>query len=119
MSLLRTAVNLINRHGIDCTYKVIVEGVYNVATRTVTNTSTEITLKAFRLIQNTKDTSSPNLVSKNDSTVLLAGLEAEAKGVIPKVGDIIVYDSEELEVKVVMKHWALGKVSLYRLIVTR
>lgn len=114
-NLLRTALNLINRHGIDCTYEVITKGVYNIDTQKRTDTSVSVTVKAYRPMYEVKGTETLSQVNRTQSVILISGLEAETKGVVPKKGDKITYDGQKIEIDKVMKHWALGKVSVYRL----
>lgn len=114
-SLLRTALNLINRHGIDCTYEAITKGDYDIDTQRRIDTPVISIVKAYRPMYEVKGTETLSQVNKTQSVILISGLEAETKGVVPKKGDKITYDGQKIEIDKVMKHWALGKVSVYRL----
>lgn len=116
--LLKSALNLIVRHGINCNYSVVTKGIYNVDTQKREDSKIDYVVKAYRPIYDVKQSESLSTVNKTQSVVLIAGLEAERLGIQPKKGDYITYDGDTVQVDRVMKHWANGKVSLYRLFLT-
>lgn len=89
------ALSLITKYGITCVYTFNVEGVYNPATSTVTNTTTSQTLKALvedyaiglRMIQSYgQNLANGQSIIEGDKKITLPGSGLNAT---PKAGDTI------------------------------
>lgn len=114
MSILGTPTRLFDRHGVDATYTQISSGSFDITTNEFTGASTTNTVvKVYPSKNRFSDTQSPNLVGKIIRTYLISG---ETIVFTPAKGDKITVGSEVLEVHEVIPHYALGAVSVWRLI---
>jgi hypothetical protein len=105
--------NLVNQLGLLCTYKVIQQGAYDVDTSSVSTTSTEYQIKAVQGNLRKSEQESPNFIGKQSCALYIL----PSALFVPKPSDSVVYDSDNLEVKVVIKQRGLqGPVAGYKLL---
>jgi hypothetical protein len=104
---------LIAKHGIVSTYKVVTEGLYDPNTSTVVNSETNYAVTLYRKHIRANQFNFPNLIGKDISLFYLSPI---GLSFVPTAGDYIVYDSQTYKVDSVQKHAALGQVELYRII---
>jgi hypothetical protein len=105
--------SLVNQLGLLCTYKVIQQGAYDVDTSTVSTTSTEHQVKAVQNNLKKSEQESPHFIGKQSCALYIL----PNASFVPKPSDIVVYDSDTLEVKVVVKQRGLqGSVAGYKLL---
>ena len=108
---------LVDKAGKQITYRRVTDGVYDINTGTVSNTETSTTCKAFKVKASLSETQSPNMVGKDLSVFLVAGLDLSF---VPAANDFIDYSdlTENYTVQVldVKEHWAGDLVSMWRLV---
>lgn len=111
--LLKAPVRLINRHGVMIQYKSVTQGVYDVETGSVSNTEVTYSLKAYQYQGMSLQKDFPDLVEKEVSVFLVAGLSCSFT---PKVGDKIESGSDLYSVSKIIKHQANSTVALWRFV---
>ena len=105
--------NLVNQLGLSCTYKVAQQGAYDVETSSVTKTSTDYQIKAVQNNLKKSEQESPHFIGKQSCALYIL----PSTSFVPKPSDVVVYDSDTLEVKVVVKQRGLqGSIAGYKLL---
>lgn len=106
----------ITRFGKLVSYNHLVTGEYDPDTGAI-STSTEVSLKAFRTQVSESEAKSPNLVGKEVSAFLIAGVDISFT---PKAGDTITMldnnTSTTLKLLAVKEYWAGDEVAMYRVL---
>lgn len=113
---LKAAKDLINRHGTNCAYTVVTEGVYDEQTLSTTNTAVSHAVKMFKNHIKTSQYSYPNLIGKEIAEFYLAN---DSIGFVPNVRDLITINAILYTVEQVQEHHAVGSVALYTIIASR
>ena len=108
----KASIGAITRNGTSVTYKTVSTGSYNPATGVVTSTETSITLKAYPKHIKFTAFNHPDLIGKEG---VLFYFTAE-NSFVPKLSDIVVYNSGEYIVQSIQSHFAQGEVILYRVL---
>lgn len=111
-----SAKSLINLWGRPCVYKSLVQGVYNPATQTVTNTTTDYNVKAYVAALTYSERQSPNLVDRADQALLIAAVDLDC---VPKENDTVVVDGATKTVLAVRTHSTGTGVVVWRLICSK
>lgn len=105
--------NLINQLGMNCTYKVITQGEYDVNTSQVTKTEVSWTIKAAQGTLRRSEKESVNFIDKQSCAIYIL----PNTNFVPKPSDQIVFDSNHLEVKEVQTQRGLqGQIAGYKLL---
>lgn len=112
-SFLQSASMLINLHGETCTYIKITSGTYDPNTGSITNSESNITLKAYRKHIKATQYNYPNLVGKN---AVLVYITSDSLVGAPSINDKITFGTETFTVDSFQQHAALGEVCLYRVV---
>jgi len=105
--------NVIQRHGIISTYRRTTTGTYNPSTGIVINTTTDYSIRIYmkQLIAN--QFNYPTLIDK-DSGIFY--IDAANLSFIPKVQDLIIYNTKTYKVDSTQNFAALGSIILYKVI---
>lgn len=115
-AFLRTAKKLISQHGVDFTYSVVTEGVYDANTLSTVNTTTDYTVKLFKNHIKTSQYSFPNLIGKEVAEFYLVN---DGLLFVPSVRDLIVHNATTFTVENIQEHHALGAVVLYTIVASK
>ncbi len=113
---LVATIRQINLHGIEVTYRRVTNGAYNADTKEVATTTTDTTIKSYKLHDSSMQFRYPSLVGKDIAEFYIA---ANALALIPKENDQIIVGSENYVVKMVKEHAARGEICLYCVVATR
>lgn len=113
MSILQYTINEINKHGSDCTYVSVAEGVYDIETLSTTNTNTNYTIRMYPQHFTANQYNAPNLVGKETIQFLLANSNL---AFTPSVQDKIILSGVTYTVDSIKKHRANGIIVLYKLV---
>jgi hypothetical protein len=100
-------------HGKDCTYTKIIQGVYDIETGGVTNTTTVHTVRTYKNHIRATQYHYPSLIGKDSALFLFQG---STFPVIPKVQDLILYSGSTYKVHSIEEHWAYGTLALYKIV---
>ena len=105
--------NLIRQLGMDCTYTVITQGAYDVNTSQVLKTEVYYTIKAAQGTLRRSEQDSVNFTGKQSCAIYIL----PSTSFVPKPSDVIIFDSNTLEVKEVQTQRGLqGQVAGYKLL---
>jgi hypothetical protein len=104
---------ILSRQGILSTYTRVVEGVYDVETSSVTNTSTNYTVKMYMKHQRANQYNFPNLIGKE---VGLFYISAASLPFTPEPQDLITFNGKVYKIDSVQSHSADGQVILHRIL---
>jgi hypothetical protein len=110
---LNATAQLIVLHGESCVYTKVIEGTYNVATGSMTNTETTFNIKGYRKHLRATQFNYPNLVGRE--SIMFYMLPDAAIG-IPAVQDKVTFGTDVFTVDSVQSHIGWGLVCLYRLV---
>jgi hypothetical protein len=106
-----TIKKILSLQGVNCTYKSVVTGTYNVDTGTVTNTEVTASVKTYPKVLKASQNYYPNLIGKQAVTFYF-----DAADIAPKLEDYIHWNSEEYRVQEVTPYVVNGQVVLYKVI---
>ena len=105
-----SAKRLINRHGIDVTFIKVTEGTYNSDTGEVTNTESEITLKAYPEVITANQYNFPNLIGQ---TITKYSVVSSELGYKPSATDKVKVNNEISSIVSVKDIVAYGESVIY------
>ena len=113
---LKAAKELVNKHGINSTFTVVTEGVYNADTLSTTNTTANHTVKLFKNHIKTSQYNFPNLVGKEVAEFYLVN---DSLAFTPNIRDLIVHSGTTFTVEHIQEHHAQGAVVLYTIVASK
>lgn len=104
----------IQRHGVECTYVLQTQGVYNPETSSISGGSSQTyTFKAFPAKASFTETQQPNLVGVDTKVFMVAAADLPVK---PEVNSKITAGIDSYTVLSVVQHCAHGQVTIWRLL---
>ena len=106
----------IDVHGTDCTYTRNTTETYDPLTGSVTNTSSSVTVKAYKKHIRATQYNYPNLVGRES---VMFYIYAEDIVFIPVPNDAITWQTQKYTIDSVQSHEAFGSIILYRLIAVK
>lgn len=106
----------IDTHGKNCTYTRNSTESYDPVTGTVTNTSSSVTVKAYKKHIRATQYNYPNLVGRESAMFYIY---AEDIVFIPVPNDAITWQTQKYTIDSVQSHEAFGAIILYRLIAVK
>ncbi len=109
---LQAATNAINLHGISCTYTKVTNGTYDPNTGSVTNSTTDYTVKVYSKHLKATQFNYPNLIGKDAVLIYMVPSATVGK---PDTNDRITIATDVYTVDSVQEHAAKGNVCLYRI----
>lgn len=112
-NFVRAINSAIERHGIISTYKTVADPAYNITTGIVTAAETSYSFKIYmkQLIAN--QFNYPNLIGKEAGVFYI---DASRITFIPKVQDLIIYNSKTYKIQSLQSFAANGQIVLYKLV---
>lgn len=110
---LLSTTRMINSHGQSMVYVVVTEGSYNIELGSITNTSTEYTVKMYKKHIRSNQYNYPDLIGKTAAVFYLANNELTFT---PAIRDKIRVDNETFEIESIVEHRAKGELVLYKLV---
>lgn len=113
---IQAAKELVYPNGLTVTYTSVTTGAYDIESGSVTNTTTETTIKAFPKVLKPSLYSYPSLVGKIVSEWLVVAPDLPSN---PKPLDKILKGSEVHTVETYSEHVAEGQVVLYKIIAVK
>jgi len=99
-------------HGADCTYSKVTQGVYDIETGGVINTTTDYTVRTYKNHIRATQYHYPSLIGKDSALFILAGNQVFT----PAVQDLILYSGKTYKVHSIEEHYAYGTLALYKVI---
>jgi hypothetical protein len=109
--------NAINKHGVSLTFRSVVLGTYSAASGSVSTTETALIIKAYPRQVTANQFNMPNLIGKELIEFYVKASDLGA--VIPKVGDVFVYNSIRYGVTSLKSYTVNGVVLMYKMLSVR
>jgi hypothetical protein len=113
---LQATKRQIDLHGTTCSYIQTVEGVYNVDTSSITNTETTYSVKMYKKHIKTDQYNYPDLIGREAAIFYLTNY---ALSFVPKMADVVLFDSERFNIQSIQEHRAAGQIVLYKLVAVK
>ena len=111
--MMQITKDAINRHGLNCTYIVVTEGIYDINSGSVTNTETSYTVKCYKKHIKANQYNFPNLIDKDLCMIYLC---SDGLNFIPSVQDFVIFKGIKYKIDSIQSHDAYGETVLYKLI---
>lgn len=112
---LQATNNAVNKHGTNCNYIKVLQGVYDVNTGSVVNTETVVAIKVYKKHIKATQFSYPNLIGKD---LALFYIPANSLLAVPEPGDRLISNSIAYTIDSYQEHCANGEIVLYKVIAT-
>ena len=108
----KASISAISRNGTTVTYKSVSNGTYDPSTGLITSNEVSKTVKAYPKHIKFTTFNHPDLIGKEGILFYFAATCT----FIPKLSDIVVYNSSNYIVQSIQSHFAAGEVVLYRVL---
>lgn len=113
---MQAAKAAILRNGILADYKSVSAGVYDIATKSTTNTSTVVQLRMYKKHIRATQYNYPDLIGKDAAEFYIVN---DSLSFVPKPQDRITYSGNEYTVSSYRGHIARGEIVLYKIIAVK
>jgi hypothetical protein len=113
---LEAAKRQIDLHGSTCSYIQTVEGTYDVNTSSITNTENTYSVKMYKKHLRTDQYNFPDLIGRQAAIFYLTNY---GLSFVPKMADLVLFDSERFSIQSIQEHRAAGQVILYKLVAVK
>ena len=113
---LDAAKAAIARNGISADYKVVSAGVYDMLTKTTTNTSATYTIPMYKKHIRATQYNYPDLIGKDAAEFYIVN---DSLAFVPKPQDKITYTGNEYTISSYREHIARGEIVLYKIIAVK
>lgn len=110
---LTSAISALQRNGILADYKVVSAGVYDMLTKTTTNTSATYQVQMYKKHIRATQYNYPDLIGKDAAEFYIAN---DSLAFVPKPQDKITYSGNEYTISSYREHIARGEIVLYKII---
>lgn len=108
----KASINAIARNGTTVTYKSVSNGTYDPSTGSVSSNELSKTLKTYPKHIKFTTFNHPELIGKEGILFYFAATST----FVPKLSDVVVYNSGNYTVQSIQSHFAAGEVVLYRVL---
>jgi hypothetical protein len=113
---ISSAKQLINLHGVSCTYTTVTEGTYDVETGSVTNTEANTAIIAYPKQVKVNQYNYPNLIGKTVTEFLVLASDFVTK---PNPRDKITLSGDVYSIEQVSEHYAMQEKVIYKILACR